>query len=129
MAQIRLRNTAIALQSVLGCKGSVITGNPDSNRVSTSYVERQNLTVRMQNRRFTRLTNAFSKKWTNHEHAIALHYFNYNWRKYHRTLKTTPAVAAGITDKVWTIKNLVELLVREEELLAKGGRINREDRN
>ena len=113
----------------IGCKGSVISGDPDCGRVSTSYVERQNLTVRMQNRRFTRLTNAFSKKWTDHEHAIALHYFNYNWCKYHRTIKTTPAIAAGVTDRVWTIQNLVELLVREEALLAKGGRINRKDRN
>jgi hypothetical protein len=83
----------------------------------------------MQSRRFTRLTNAFSKKWTNHEHAIALHYFYYNFCRKHKTLGTTPAIVAGIADKVWTIEDLVDLLIDEENKLAKGGRINKQDRS
>ncbi len=106
----------------------VITGNPDPAHINTSYVERQNLTLRMGNRRFTRLTNAFSKKWTNHEHAIALHYFYYNFCRKHQTIGTTPAMAAGIASKVWKITDLVALLEREERLQNDGGRINRADR-
>ncbi len=112
----------------IGCKPYAIVGNPSPECISTSFVERQNLTLRMQNRRFTRLTNAFSKKWLNHEHAIALHYFNYNFCRKHLTLGTTPAVAAKVTDKVWTIRDLVVLLIDEEKKLAKVGQINREDR-
>ena len=80
-------------------------------------------------RRFTRLTNAFSKELRNHEHAIPLHYFHYNFCRVHMTLKTTPAVAAKVTDKRWTIGDLVDLLEREERLRAKGGGINRGDRS
>ncbi len=112
----------------IGCKPYPVVGNPDRNCISTSFIERQNLTVRMQNRRFTRLTNAFSKKWINHEHAIALHYFYYNFCRKHKTLGTTPAIVAEIADKVWTIEDLVDLLVDEENKLARGGRINRADR-
>lgn len=112
----------------IGTRSRAVSGMPDPNYVSTSYIERQNLTVRMQNRRFTRLTNAFSKKWVNHEHAIALHYFYYNFCRKHSTLKTTPAIAAGVTEKQWTVADLVELLEREEKCRANGGRINREDR-
>jgi IS1 family transposase len=114
----------------IGCRSYRISGSPSPDHVSTSFVERQNLTVRMQNRRFTRLTNAFSKKWLNHEHAIALHYFNYNFCHKHKSLDyITPAMAAGITDKIWTINDLVALLEDEEIKLANGGRINREDRS
>ena len=85
-----------------GCKKTTVRGNPDPDHISTSYVERQNLTLRMSNRRMTRLTNGFSKKLDNHNHAIALHYFHYNFIRKHMTLKTTPAVAAGIANSVVT---------------------------
>ncbi len=77
---------------------------------TTSYVERQNLTMRMHMRRFTRLTNAFSKKIENHGHAIALHYMHYNFCRVHQTLRVTPAMEAGIADHVWTIEEVVALL-------------------
>lgn len=112
-----------------GCSRRKMAGNPDPKHVSTSYIERQNLTLRMQNRRFTRLTNAFSKKWTNHAHAIALHYFFYNFCRKHKTLGTTPAVAAGVADREWTVADLVKLLEAEELKLENGGRINRQDRS
>ena len=108
---------------------TTICGNPDPDHVSTSYAERQNLTMRMSMRRFTRLTNAFSKKLRNHEHAISLHCLYYNFCRVHQTLKTTPAIAAGVTDKRWTVGDLVGLLEHEEKLRAKGGRINRGDRS
>ena len=96
-------------------------GTPEPMHINTSYVERQNLTMRMQMRRFTRLTNGFSKTVQNHKHAVALHYFHYNFIRRHQTLKTTPAVAAGIADKVWTMLDFVRLMEREESLL--GGRL------
>jgi IS1 family transposase len=105
----------------IGCRKSVQTGSPDLEHVSTSFVERQNLTMRMQMRRFTRLTNGFSKRKTNHEYAVALHYFNYNFIRKHQTIKTTPAVMAGVSGKVWTMVDFVQMLEREEELL--GGRV------
>ena len=98
-----------------------ICGSPDIGEVSTSYIERQNLTVRMSNRRFTRLTNAFSKKVENHGHSVALYYFHYNFCRIHTTIKTTPAMKAGIADKVWTMLDFVKMLEKEEELL--GGRL------
>ena len=101
---------------------------PDREHISTSFVERQNLTVRMQNRRFTRLTNAFSKRWRNHEHAIALHYFNYNFCRKHLSLGMTPAQSAGLTNRVWTIKDLVVRLEAAEKMNAYHGRINKQDR-
>jgi len=97
------------------------TGMPDLEHISTSFVERQNLTMRMQMRRFTRLTNGFSKRIENHKHSVALHYFHYNFIRKHQTIKTTPAVMAGIADKPWTMVDFVKLLEREEELL--GGRL------
>ena len=93
----------------IGTRSDVIQGQPDPAHVSTSYVERQNLTMRMSMRRFTRLTNAFSKKVENLEHAVALHFMHYNFVRIHQTLKTTPAVKAGVTDKWWTIRDIVEL--------------------
>jgi IS1 family transposase len=99
-----------------GCKKTPISGNPDKANVSTSYVERQNLTLRMQNRRFTRLTNGFSKKLENHEAAVALHYMYYNYARPHQTLtkgagfKTTPAMAAGLADHVWSVEEIIGLL-------------------
>ena len=97
-------------------------GNPDLNRCSTSYVERQNLTIRMQNRRFTRLTNGFSKTVENHKHMLAIQFFHYNFIRRHQTLKTTPAVAANVTDKVWTMADFVNTMAMEE--LVTGERIS-----
>ena len=92
----------------------VIQGDPDKAHVSTSYVERQNLTMRMSMRRFTRLTNAFSKKIENHMHAISLHFMWYNFARPHKTLSKpylkTPAMAAGVTDHIWTAEEIVSLL-------------------
>ncbi len=93
-----------------GCVKRRVTGNPAHKDVSTSYVERQNLTMRMGMRRFTRLTNGFSKKIENHTHAIALHFMYYNFGRIHKTLKVTPAMEAGITDHVWTPEEIVSLI-------------------
>lgn len=87
-----------------------INGAPDIEHVSTSYVERQNLTLRMQNRRFTRLTNAFSKKIENLEHSVALHFMHYNFARIHNTLRVTPAMEAGVADHVWSIEEIAELI-------------------
>jgi len=91
----------------------VIQGNPDLTKISTSYVERQNLTMRMSMRRFTRLTNAFSKKLENHALALALYFMYYNFARPHKTLANpyprTPAMAAGLTNRIWTLQDLVEL--------------------
>jgi IS1 family transposase len=112
----------------VGCLVRPTLGEPDPRHISTSYSERMNLTTRMTCRRFTRLTNAFSKKWRNHEHAIALHYFVYNFCRKHMTLGVTPAMAAGLTDKVWTIEDLVGMLVEREKEMKCHGRINRGDK-
>ena len=88
----------------LGTIVSEVSGNPDSKHISTSYVERQNLTMRMCLRRFTHLTNAFSKKVENHMHAIALYYMHYNFCRIHQTLRVTPAMAAGVSDRVWRLR-------------------------
>ncbi len=112
----------------IGCRRYGIIGYPDVDAISTSYIERQNLTVRMSNRRFTRLTNGFSKSVVNHVHALALHYFHYNFIRRHKTLGTTPAVAAGLTDREWTVDDLIAMLEGEEQKLTNGGRINRADR-
>jgi IS1 family transposase/lambda repressor-like predicted transcriptional regulator len=84
-----------------------VTGSPDPNAVSTSHVERMNLSIRMQNRRFTRLTNAFSKKLDNHIHALALYFAFYNFCRIHKTLRMSPAMAAGITDRLWSLDDVV----------------------
>jgi hypothetical protein len=89
-----------------------MTGAPDLAAASTSYVERQNLTMRMSMRRFTRLTNAFSKKVENHAAALALYFVYYNFARVHQTLRVTPAMEAGLTDHVWTIAEIVALLSR-----------------
>jgi hypothetical protein len=88
----------------------VIQGTPDPEHISTSYVERQNLTMRMAMRRFTRLTNAFSKKLANLKAALALHFAHYNFMRVHRTLRVTPAMEAGITYHVWTWEELVQIV-------------------
>lgn len=92
-----------------GTKRDVICGSPDRQHISTSFAERQNLTMRMRMRRFTRLTNAFSKKLENLEHAVALHFMHYNFVKRHQTLRMPPALKAGVTDHLWTLEELVKL--------------------
>ncbi len=94
----------------MGARKAVISGNPDHKHVSTSYVERQNLTMRMFMRRFTRLTNGHSKKLENHEHAVAIHYMYYNFGRIHQSLRVTPAMEAGISDHVWSIEEVIALL-------------------
>lgn len=94
----------------IGANKTVISGNPDLKHVSTSHAERQNLTMRMSMRRFTRLTNAFSKKFENHCHALALYFYWYNWVRQHKAHKLTPAMAAGLTDKLMDMADLVHLI-------------------
>jgi len=94
----------------MATRQTVIAGNPDRRHVSTSYAERQNLTMRMSMRRFTRLTNAFSKKIENLEAAVALHFMHYNFCRIHMSLRITPAMAAGISKRVWEISDIVALL-------------------
>jgi hypothetical protein len=94
----------------IGARRRNIIGNPDHNLISTSFVERQNLTLRMTNRRFTRLTNAFSKKIENHKHMMAIHMMYYNFCRIHQTLRVTPAMEAGIANHVWTLEEIVGLL-------------------
>lgn len=94
----------------IGCDLKVVSGDPDPKHVSTSYIERSNLTLRMGMRRFTRLTNAFSKKVDNHRHMVALFFLYYNFCRVHSTLRVTPAMEAGISDHVWTIEEMCELL-------------------
>jgi hypothetical protein len=103
----------------LGCKLQVVIGDPDPKHISTSFVERHNLSVRMTNRRYTRLTNAFSRKLENHAAAVALGYFGYNFIKIHRTLRVTPAMAAGVTDRLWEVSDLIALIEAEERGLER----------
>jgi len=95
---------------VTGTRQQKIIGKPDRQHISTSFVERQNLTMRMSMRRFTRLTNAFSKKVENLEHAVALHFMYYNFVRIHKSLRVTPAMEAGVTDRLWEIEDIVKLL-------------------
>src|SRR3954464_5206082 len=112
-----------------GAKKSRITGNPDIDHVSTSYAEHQNLTMRMHMRRFTRLTNAFSKKIENHAYAVALHMMYYNFVRIHKTLRVTPAMAAGVTDRLWEIGDIVTLIEKaESRLLTKRGPYKKHDK-
>jgi IS1 family transposase len=103
-------NTRYSPPQCTGTRVSVVSGKPESGKVSTSYVERQNLNIRMGMRRFTRLTNAFSKKIENHCHALALYFFHYNLCRIHTTLRVTPAMQAGVTDRVWEMADLVRLI-------------------
>lgn len=93
----------------IGVDLKIVQGDPDPKYISTSYVERQNLTMRMHMRRFTRLTNAFSKKVENHAHAVALHFMHHNFAKIHKTLRVTPAIEAGVADHVWTFEEIARL--------------------
>jgi len=94
----------------MGAKRAVISGEPDYRHISTSYTERQNLTMRMSMRRFTRLTNGFSKKVEQHENALALYFMFYNFARIHQTLRVTPAMEAGVSDHVWSLEEIVGLL-------------------
>jgi IS1 family transposase len=98
----------------IGCESKTVSGVPDPAHVSTSYVERQNLTMRMSMRRFTRLTNGFSKKVENHGHAVALYFAYYNFVRVHQTLRITPAMEAGLTDHVWSVEELIALMPVEQ---------------
>jgi len=95
---------------VIGAKKTHITGKPKNEHVSTSFCERQNLTMRMSMRRFTRLTNGFSKKVENLMHAVSLHFMYYNFVRIHQSLRVTPAMEAGISERVWTLEDIVNLL-------------------
>ena len=99
---------------VLHARKEAMIGNPDINHVSTSFVERQNLTMRMSNRRFTRLTNAFSKKVDNLKHSVVLHFMHYNFCRIHKSLRVTPAMEAGVSSHVWEIGEIVDLLDSHE---------------
>jgi IS1 family transposase len=104
----------------VGAKKHWVDGDPDMKHVSTSYVERQNLNMRMGMRRFTRLTNAFSKKLENHCHALSLYFMFYNFCRIHKTLKVTPAMAAGVTDTLWNMEQIVALIdARDERKIAR----------
>ena len=103
-------DTKYSLPECIGTQVATITGHPHSRHISTSYVERQNLTMRMGMRRFTRLTNGFSKKIENLQHAVALHFMHYNFCRVHQTLRVTPAMEAGIAGHVWDIAEIVGLL-------------------
>ena len=105
----------------IGAHKHRIEGKPAPRHISTSFVERQNLTMRMSIRRFTRLTNAFSKKLENHAHSVALHYMHYNFCRIHKSLRVTPAMAAGVTDRVWDVKDIVALIENLEAPAAKRG--------
>jgi IS1 family transposase len=94
----------------IGCESKIVSGDPDPKHINTAFVERQNLTMRMSIRRFTRLTNAFSKKAESHAAAIALHYMHYNFCRVHQTLRVTPAMEAGISKHVWGVHEIVALL-------------------
>jgi IS1 family transposase len=105
----------------IGIKLKPVTGKPDRKAISTSFVERQNLTMRMHMRRFTRLTNAFSKKIEAHSNAIALHFAYYNFVRIHQTLRITPAMAAGVTDRLWEMADLVAVIEAAAEAPKKRG--------
>ena len=105
----------------IGTRKEAITGRPEKKHVSTSYVERQNLTMRMHMRRFTRLTNGFSKKFENHMHMVALYTVWYNFVRIHKTLKVTPAMAAGPSPTLWSMEDVVSLIDAAAPAVAKRG--------
>jgi IS1 family transposase len=105
-----VRETRYSPAVCIGCDLKVVSDDPDPKHVSTSYVERQNLTMRMGMRRFTRLTNAFSKKVENHAAMVAIHFLYYNFARIHKTLRITPAMTAGLSDHVWSLEEIVLLV-------------------
>jgi hypothetical protein len=94
----------------MGAKKERVEGNPDPRHISTSYAERANLSIRISTRRFTRLTNAFSKKAENHAHAMAIYFMHYNFVRIHQTLRCSPAMAAGVATKLWELADMVKVL-------------------
>lgn len=106
----RDKDAAYSPAESLSCQRVPIIGNPDPKHLSTSFVERQNLTMRMSMRQFTRLTNAFSKKVENHAQSVALHFMYYNFARIHQTLRVSPAMAGGVADKLWSVEDIVDLL-------------------
>ena len=94
----------------IGSRKEVIDGFPEESKIGTSYGERENLTMRMSMRRFTRITNAFSKKAENLAHSVALHFFHYNFCRLHQTTRVTPAMAAGVTERIWEVSDIVKLV-------------------
>jgi IS1 family transposase len=102
-------DTRYSPAACIGTRTGILSGNPDSQHISTSYVERMNLNLRMGLRRFTRLTNAFSKKFENHCHAVAIYFAYYNFCRVHQTLRVTPAMEAGLTNRVWSVQELLAL--------------------
>ena len=106
----------------IGSDMKVVSGNPDPKHISTSYVERQNLSMRMGMRRFTRLTNGFSKKIENHI-AVAIYFMHYNFCRIHQTLRITPAMAAGITDHIWSVEEVCALAERQDDSIRKMERL------
>jgi hypothetical protein len=109
----------------IGTKEKHVCGMADARHISTSYIERQNLTMRMHMRRFTRLTNAFSKKVENHAHNVALHFMHYNFCRVHQTLRVTPAMEAGLAKSVWEIDDLAALVEAEELRAIDAGELKR----
>jgi IS1 family transposase len=107
--------------SIVGTQTKTVSGNPDAAYINTSFAERQNLTMRMSIRRFTRLTNAFSKKFENHCHALALYFFHYNFLRLHKSLRVTPAMAAGISKELLSWETIIEIIDQAEQkaLVAK----------
>ena len=112
-----------------GARIQSVSGDPNKKHISTWYVERQNLTMRIHMRRFTRLTNGFSKKLENHIAAVSLHFMFYNFVRIHQTLKVTPAMAAGVTDRVWEISDVVKLLETKEEDFAQAAQQRRANKS
>lgn len=108
------QETRYSPAKIVSIETEVIKGTPEPKHISTSFIERQNLTMRMSIRRFTRLTNAFSKKLENHAYSVALHFVHYNFCRIHKTLRVTPAMAAGLSFHVWSIEDLVRLLENQE---------------
>ena len=113
----------------VGARQERFRGNPDPRHVSTSYAERHNLSMRMHMRRFTRLTNAFSKKIENHCHSLALYFVFYNFVRIHNTLRVTPAMAAGLTDSLWDMKDIVALIDAREPAPTKRGPYKKQSSN
>lgn len=119
-----LSNRRYSPAECTGIKKRAVESNRDMKHVSTSYVERSNLTMRMHMRRFTRLTNAFSKKVENHAHAVALHMMYYNFVRIHKTLRVTPAMEAGVAYRLWDIADIAMLVEQAEDNPTKRGPYN-----